>query len=335
MREKKKLTIADIAKQTGVSKATVSRILNGKPDVAPETRERVFRAMEEAQYVPSVFATQLNRGTSNLIGLLLPSLTWPWVLEVIRGVTEHLEHSDYEVILLTSTTPERTEKLFRKTVGSGFADGLIAILPPNTTSFIEDVYMSQFPLVVIDDREAHKTEFPSVVVDNVTAAYQATRYLLDRGHGMIGFIGGPAQLLCSQERYQGYIQALREADRSVHETLSIMSDFTQVGGYQAAKTLFSLPQRPSAVFAANDLMAFGVIDAAQEARLNVPGDFAVIGFDDIPQAQFCQPALTTVRQPMYEMGKAAAALLIAQIGGQIVREKRIKLDTQVIVRASA
>jgi len=332
--QQKKPTIADIADRAGVSKTTVSRVLNDKPDVSPETREKILKIVEEMRFVPNLVAKGLSSGRVNLLSMLLPSLAWPWVLEVIRGVAERVEQSAYELVLFATNSEERNEELFRKTFASGFTDGLIAIVPPGALSYLSEIYANGFPVVLIDDR-GHHPEFPSVVVANYSGAYQATSHLLEQDHASIAFISGPLEYGCNQERKRGYLAALSDAGVSPREELIREGDFTKASGYAEAHALLELAEPPTAIFAANDLMAFGVIEAAENSGLSVPKDIAVVGFDDIPQASIIRPTLTTVRQPMYEMGQTAVEMVLSQIEGEQLPEINVTLETELIVRQSS
>ncbi len=331
---RKKQTIADIADRAGVSKTTVSRVLNDKPDVSPETREAILKIVEEARFVPNLVAKGLSSGGVNLLSMLLPSLAWPWVLEVIRGVAERVEQSAYELVLFTTNSQERNEELFTKTLASGFTDGLIAIVPPGALSNLSDIYANGFPVVLIDDR-GHHPEFPSVVVANYSGAYQATSHLLEQNHTSIAFISGPLEYGCNQERRRGYRAALSDAAVSPREELIREGDFTKASGYSETWSLLELAKPPTAIFAANDLMAIGVMEALEKSGLSVPTDIAVVGFDDIPQASIIRPALSTVRQPMYKMGQTAVEMVLGQVEGEQLPEIKVELETELVVRKSS
>ncbi|MFO8035254.1 MAG: LacI family DNA-binding transcriptional regulator [Anaerolineales bacterium] len=330
----KKPTIADIANQAGVSKTTVSRVINDKPDVSPETREKVLKIVEETRFVPNLVAKGLSSGGVNLLSMLLPSLAWPWVLEVIRGIAERVEQSSYELVLFTTSSKERSEELFNNTFASGFTDGLIAIVPPGALSQLSEMYTHGFPVVLVDDR-GHHPEFPSVVVANYSGAYKATSHLLEQNHTSIAFISGPMEYGCNQERQRGYLAALSDAAVSIRDELIREGDFTEAGGYAEAQALLELSGPPTAIFAANDLMALGVMEAVENRGLSIPMDIAVVGFDDIPQASIIRPSLTTVQQPMYKMGQTAVEMILSQIEGVPLPEINVKFETELIVRKSS
>jgi len=310
-----KMTIRDIARLAGVSKATVSRVLNKKPDVNPATRERILRLMEEWAFVPSITASRLAGGRSRVIGILIPSLTWPAIPEIMRGVSEVVEHSPYELLLYSITHEEdRTEKdqrdVIDRILATKLAAGLLAIFPGQSAEHLTRLYEQGFPIVMIDD-QAKPTSIPWVGAGNRRGSYAATRYLLRMGHRRIAYIKGPSKFLVSHERYQGYCEALNEAGITLDSTLVMEGDFMPQGGRCCASKLLSMEERPTAIFAANDLMAYGVLAAAQEYGLRVPEDLSLIGFDDIPLSAHTRPALTTVRQPFHSIGQRAIELLLS------------------------
>jgi LacI family transcriptional regulator len=310
-----KITIRDIARLAGVSKATVSRVLNQKPDVDAVTRERILRIMEEQAYLPSITASKLAGGRGRLIGVLIPSLTWPLIPEIMRAVSEMVIQSPYELLLYSiAREQDRNEKdqgdVIDRILATNLAASLLAVFPGQSAQYLTRLHERGFPIVVIDD-QGQPTGIPWVSADNRKGAYIATWYLLQLGHRSIAYIQGPQKYLVSYERYQGYCEALREAGISPDPTLLMEGDFMPSSGHTCASQLLALEDRPTAIFAANDQMAYGVLAAAGEYGLRVPEDLSLIGFDDIPLSAHTQPALTTVRQPFYEMGQRAIALLLS------------------------
>jgi LacI family transcriptional regulator len=310
-----KMTIRDIARLAGVSKATVSRVLNKKPDVNPATRERILRLMEEWAFVPSITASGLAGGRSRMIGILIPSLTWPAIPEIMRGISEVIEQSPYELLLYSITHEEdRTKKdqrdIIDRILATRLAAGLLAIFPGQSIEHLTRLHEQGFPIVMIDD-QAEPTSIPWVGAGNRMGSYAATRYLLRQGHRRIAHIQGPSKFLVSHERYEGYCEALNESGVTLDSTLVMEGDFMPQGGRNCAIKLLSLEKRPTAIFAANDLMAYGVLAAAEELGLRIPEDLSLIGFDDIPLSAHTRPALTTVRQPFSSIGQRAIELLLS------------------------
>ncbi len=304
-----KLTIQDIARLAGVSKATVSRVLNHKPDVDPATRERILQIMDEQSFVPSVTAAGLAGGRPRMIGVLVPSLVWPFIPEIVQGVAEVVEHSAYEMVLYSISHNKDRSAALDRILDARLIAGLVAVTPGQAAERLEHLHQQGFPVVTIDDQGLPNSA-PWVGADNRTGAYQAVRHLIDLGYRRIAHIKGPASYQCSQERYQGYYQALLEAGLTPDPALVFQGDFELPTGRAGAQALFSLAERPTAIFAANDHMAWGVLEVAEDLGLRVPEDVALVGFDDMPTSAHKRPPLTTVVQPFHVMGQRAADLLL-------------------------
>ncbi len=315
----RKRTIADIAQLAGVSKATVSRVLNHKPDVDPSTRERILRIMEEEDFVPNVAASGLAGGRSRLIGILIPSLTWPFIIpDIIRGVTEVVGNTMYELVLYSVNDKVREGKkgdVIDHILSTDMLAALLAILPGHSSPYMLRLHQVGCPVVLIDDQGVPPAEIPWVGVDNRGGGYLATRHLLQLGHTRIAHIHGPTNLLCCTERYQGYVQALQEAGLAVDPDLVQEGNFEVESGQTATHAFLSLPveKRPTAIFSANDQMAYGVIVAVEDHGLRVPDDIALVGFDDIYSSVHVRPALTTIKQPFSEMGQYATEALLSML----------------------
>lgn len=354
-----KITIQDIARMAGVSKATVSRVLNEKPDVDPATRERILRIMEEQGFVPSITASGLAGGRNRLIGVLIPPLNWPLLPEIMRGVAEIAEKTPYELVLysVSSSNHERDRrKVIDRILTTKLTAGLLAIFPGQSAQYMSELHQQGFPVVLLDDQNPPPDTMPWVGADNRRGAYDATRHLLDLGHRRIAHIQGPMKWRVSHDRYQGYCDALQEAGVGLDPALVIEGDFMPAGARACAEVLFSLGEhdRPTAIFAASDLMAYGVMATAEEYGLRIPEDVALVGFDDTSPSALLKPPLTTVRQPFYEMGQHAINLLLNLIEEVQTSQKRwyehddtqlhvaptnrnthIQLPTTLIVRASS
>ncbi len=311
----KKLTIRDIAQLAGVSKSTVSRVLNAKQDVDPATRERILRIIEEQTFVLDIAAAKLAGGRSRLIGSLVPSLAWPLMPEIMRGISDVVAQSPYELLLYSITKEQvhhekEQQDVISRILHSNLASGLLAVFPGPSTRYLTELYEKGFPVVIIDDRE-EPTCVPWVSADNRVGARAATRYLLQMGHRRIAYIQGLPEYKAAQERYFGYCDALHEAGLAPDPELVQQGDFTPTSGYEIAERLCTMANRPTAIFASNDQVAYDVLAIADKHGLRVPDDLSVVGFDDIPPSAYLRPSLTTVRQPFYEMGKRAAELLLS------------------------
>jgi len=327
-------TINDIAKRVGLSKASVSRALNGKQDVDPETRKRVLKVAAQVGYVPSASARALRIGRSNCLGLLVPTLTWPWILEVLRGVAEEIERSGYSLILYTTSGGEDSEREFMsQVVPAGAVDGLALVIPLGMLEYIERLAKGGLPIVVVDDR-GHYPDLPTVATTNIEGGRSATRHLIDQGRRRIAMLNGPHDFGCNRDRLEGYKSALQKAGLQFDPQLVVDSDFKESGGASAMTTLLAADPKLDGVFVANDVMAFGAMRALRKAGRRVPDDVAVVGFDDIPASAMTHPPLSTVRQPLYEMGRTAASMVMAAVRGEPIT-KRIELPTSLVVRESS
>jgi LacI family transcriptional regulator len=310
----RKITIQDIANQAGVSKATVSRVLNHKPDVDPETRQRILSIIDEQGFVPSIVASGLAGGRSRLIGVLVPALNWPLIPELMRGVAEIIENTAYELVLYSvndSNHEKDRSDIIDHILSTRLVAGLLAIYPGQSVQHLKSLHKQGMPVVMLDDQGVPPEELPWVGADQRQGAYEATRHLLQQGHRRIAHIQGPLKYQVSLDRYQGYCQALAEAGLQPDAALIVQGDFQPPSGKEAVNYLLNGErERPTAIFAASDLMAFGAITAIEQHGLRIPEDIAVVGFDDIIAATHIRPALTTVRQPLYEMGQCAIELLL-------------------------
>jgi len=331
MSQNQKVTIADIAARAGVSKTTVSRVLNDKPDVDKETRKLIMDIIQETGFVPQMSAINLARGKTSLIGLVVPSLTNPYSLTVIQGVAEGIADTDYELVLYTTGLMEKNQNQFIQRLTRSITDGLVVLLPRNFEEYAEKLLKLHFPTVLVDHRGV-ASAFPSITAANRPGAYEATKYLLSLGHRRIGFIAGSMDFGCSRDRREGYREALREAAIEPSEDLIVHGDFSRQSGRTCCAKLLNGAALPSAIFCSNDEMAFGAMAVAEGLGIKVPRDLSIIGFDDVPNAAFSSPALTTVRQPLHEMGRAAASLLLRQIGGEAAAHEEIVLETSLVLR---
>jgi LacI family transcriptional regulator len=355
-----KLTIQDIARLAGVSKATVSRVLNRRVPVSAELSERVMRIVQEHGFVPNVIATGLAGGKTRLVGVLAPPLTWAGIPEMLRGVAEYVEDTPYEIVLYSIRFERNHSDVLDRILSMRMVSGLLAILPGELSRGLVDYFQHGLPLVLIDDQEK-PMRIPWVGIDNVGGAYEATSYLLGLGHRRIAYFHGPRHYYCALERYQGYARALHDAGVELDPTLMFQGRFDEASGRECAAELFSRERShwPSAIFASNDQMAYGVLEVAEQRGVRVPEDIALIGFDDNMLSARMRPPLTTIRQPFFEMGYKAIELLLTMVdpdhrtanghkNGSIEPEQRdlsencmgaepqrILLPTSLVVRASS
>jgi LacI family transcriptional regulator len=328
------VTITDIAKRAGVSKTTVSRVLNNKPDVDEATRQKILAIIQETGYTPKLAAVGLATGRTNLIGLLVPSLSRPYSLEVIRGVAEGIEENEYELVLYTTSLVEKNQERFTQALGQNLTDGLVILLPRDDgTTHLDQLRSSHFPVVLVDHKGV-SSGLPTVTASNRQGAFEATKYLIGLGHRRIGFITGLLDFGASRDRLEGYQVALADAGIAFLPDLVKEGDFSEPSGYARMEGWLNSPNPPSAVFASNDEMALGVLAAIRARGWTSPSDISVIGFDDIPAVSYTTPPLTTVKQPLRTMGRKAVEMLICQIMGQTLESTEVEVPTELIVRGS-
>lgn len=322
-----RVTIADVAREAGVSKTTVSRVINTKGEVDGSTAARVREVIAHLGYVPSSGAVGLARGSSRTVGMLVPSLTWPWMGEVLQGVVDTVEAADYGLLLFTCNRGAESVKRFTSQVSARAFDGLVVVEPENTLDHLTALHHAGLPIVLIDDR-GHHPEFPSVVTTNHEGGASAARHLRAAGRTRPLVVTGPHGFGCVRDRLAGFVSVLPT-------DLVIRGDFTELCGRLAVEQLIASGVEFDSVFAHNDITAAGVLRALRAAGRSVPGDIAVVGFDDIPMAEHTEPPLTTVRQPTRQMGETAARMLLSHLGGTAVPDAPLVLPTELVVRHSA
>jgi LacI family transcriptional regulator len=328
------VTIFDVAREAGVSYATVSRVLNNKDHVKPEKREAVLRAMVRLGYVANQQARSLAGGRSRVVGLLVQGLESSYTGEVVRGIDEALVAAQYDLMLYTTHRRKTKESVYVAAISRGMADGLLLSLPRDPAAYIETLRRQNFPYVLID-HQGIGDEHRSVGATNWQGAVDATRHLIELGHRRIGFITGAMELGCAVDRLAGYKAALGEYGIAADPDLIYEGDFVRSTGFARARELLALPDPPTAIFASNDEMALGTIQAAHDCGLRVPDDLSVVGFDDIPPAAMVYPPLTTVRQPLAQMGRIATQMLLRLIDNPQLQVEHVALPTELIVRESS
>lgn len=318
-------TIADVAQVAGVSVPTVSKVLNGRPQISTATRRRVEEAAAQVGYA----RPGRPRRRAGLVDLVLGAVDSPWAQEVVAGAEAEAHRAGVGLVVTASRGPEASwlgAALRRR------SDGVVLAVTDLTTATVDALLGTGVPVVLLDRTGRSDPRLPSVGAANWSGALAATEHLLGLGHTRIAAIGGPDRLACSAERVDGYLAALRRAGVPADEHLLATGDFRADGGRRAAAELLDLDVPPTAIFAGSDLQALGVLTEARERGLRLPEDLSVVGFDDLSVAPFVTPALTTVRQPHADM--AAQAVRIA-LGRQPAPESgRLELATELVVRAS-
>jgi LacI family transcriptional regulator len=329
-----KKTIAEIAAQAGVSIPTVSRVLNGRPDVAPATRARIEQIIRESGYVRSSAAKALRKGKSGIIDLLVPQLDNEYITEIVRGVEEALERTGLRLALSFTHGKSLGERQWLDKIADRATDGVILVLGRGQSSHLDELRRRGIPFVVVDHRGELGPDVPSVGATNWAGGRMAAEYLLSLGHRRIAMIAGPPSYRCSLDRIAGYRAALEAAGIPIDPDLIRPGEFRLQSGYLQASALLALPNPPTAIFAGSDMQAMGVYKALYLRNIHVPEHMSVIGFDDIPLASIVSPSLTSVRQPLFDMGRVATTMLLRLIAGEPLDSQRVELSTTLITRES-
>lgn len=323
--------IQEVARAAGVSVSTVSRVLNGKDDVAAATKVRVRKIIDELGYSSSLAAKSMRSRRTDVIGVVIFDLSLSFNTEVVRGIAQVVQAQGYDLMVYTSNRanhrddPTWERKVVTQLNGS-LVDGIIVVTPSTIN------LSTNYPLVTIEP--CAEGEFPAVLSTNQEGSREAVSYLINLGHRRIGMIGGTARLLSARQRRLGYEAALQQAGLPLSAELYAEGDYSSPVAAGAARQLLTLPERPTAIFAANDQSAFAVLAVAAELKIVVPQALSVIGFDNTPESAHTVPPLTTVDQSITGLGSRAAELLISLIQGEGVANTLYQLPTRLIVRES-
>ena len=334
---KKKSTIYDVAKIAGVSPSTISRVMNTPEIVAEDTRQKVINAVKELAYIPNMMAASMPKRKTNYIGLIIPDITNIFFSNLVRGVQDVCEKHGNSVLVVNSDDSQEKEGRYLKLLYSRRVDGVILTVagyrekefPEEELSLLEKMN------IVLIDREINGMTTPIVKVNNFVGAYSAVKYLLTMGHRKIMYLAGIEGTKTNRERRKGYLSALKDASISWEKELT--ADFRLDTAYQ--KIMHHWPQLknsdelPTAIFAANDLMAIGALKAFAQLQVQVPEDISIIGFDNIPFSDCTYPPLTTIAQPTYQMGQMAVETLLKVIDKKKI-QKSVELKTELIERDS-
>jgi LacI family transcriptional regulator len=329
-----KMTIKEIADLAGVSIATVSRVVNGHSDVSTETRAAVQRVIREHGYTANRSARALSGGRTGLVGVTLPRVQPSFFSAILAAIAEALDEQDSRVVLCPTQHEHEREVSLLDRLMHGTTDGAVLVLPEETNEELRVLLHHGYRFVVVDPHAPVDERIPAVSAANSAGATQATQHLLALGHRRIGVITGPAGWLASTERRRGYHAALAAAGVMPDPALAVESNFLLSGGVQAAAQLLDRPAPPTAIFAFNDNLAIGAMQAAHARGLRVPQDLSIVGFDDTIEASIVTPALTTVRQPLAEMGRMAVSLLGRLFENQRFEALHVELATRLVARNS-
>jgi DNA-binding LacI/PurR family transcriptional regulator len=327
------MDMRDIAKIAGVSSATVSRVINGLSSVRPATAERVRRVIEELKFIPNGSATTLKYGRSSTYGLIIPDITNPFFPEFIRSFEGILAETNYNMLVAsTESQPLRMQKTIHRMLVSQ-VEGIALLASEIDTVPIESMITNRVPLVTMDRRVVGKG-LSDVCVDSTSGMREAVRHLYKLGHRKIGYIGGSAGPTISDHRLHSFLLAMGKVGLAVETRFLRVGNYRVSGGEAAMTELLRLPERPTAIVAANDLTAIGALRAAHQRGLSVPGDVSIIGFDDIELADFVHPSLTTLRLPRHELADTFVSALSALANSPHRNGAQYKVETTLVKRSS-
>lgn len=337
-RNPKAVTIRDVASKAGVSVTTVSRVLNGKDDISEETIKKVLAVVKDLGYASSLAARGMRSHRTNVIGLIMPDVASYYCQEIMRGVNRAIAKLDKDLIVYTSGVMDKEniaqhERSYVALLNGSITDGVIVVTPTATQ------FTSHAPMVIIDPNN-ETPDYPALIGKNQEGALAAMNYLTDLGHRRIGYITGRMELISSNQRLQGYKDGLAAAGIPVDDDLIEIGDYTTDTAAIRARKLLSLPDRPTAIFAANDMSAMGIYQAAGELGLQIPGDLSVIGFDNLREAVHLSPPLTTIDQFIEKMGAMATEMLVKLVNGESLpidsagEGSLYRIPTQLVIRDS-
>lgn len=328
-----KITIYDVAEKSGVSIATVSKVINNTGRISDKTRKKVLQIMEELDYQPSVVASALSGKSTFTIGLTLPDLANPYFAELARAIEDEGRKHGFNVFICSTDNDVHKEEEYYQLFMKKRVDGIIMVSRDKQNVVVKKILNEKVPLVMIA-REILSAPVTSVMVDDYYGGMQAGLHLLQQGHRRIAVIAENLTELGSKERLRGCSDALKEAQLELDPKLVIEGGYSLESGKKATKELLQQKRRPTAVFACNDILAIGAIQAARESGLHVPEDLSIVGYDNTILATIIDPPLTTVAQPMNEIGERSVTLLVQQIQSKEMVRQRVMLMPDLIVRQS-
>ena len=326
-------TIKNVAELAGVHPSTVSRVINNDSRISEKTKNKVLLIIKKLGYTPNAIARGLKTKRTHTLGMLIPDITNPFFAEIARGVEDAANKNNFNVILCNTDDKLKKERTYLEILRGKRVDGLILGTAHIRDKSILELEKKKFPYILVS-RNIEGLDKNCIIVDDVAGGIMVTEYLIKLGHRRIAHITGPLTVRAAINRLEGYKFALEKHQIEYHEELVEEGDFRIKGGYQAMKKFLELPEPPTAIFAANDLLALGAIQAIQKKKYHIPEDFCIIGFDDIRLASFVYPPLTTIRQPMLEMGALAVKMLLKIIEEGEFNQKKEVLEPKLIIRES-
>lgn len=329
------LTLEDIGRMAGVSRSTVSRVVNHHPNVKEDVRTRVEEVIRRTGYSPNVAARSLVSGRSGVVGLVIPSRVHalfedPYFARLIQGISAASNEAGTTLSLFLFQNEAEESALYPRVVTSGFLDGLIITATRMADPLLARIAVGEIPIVMIGRPDVGGVSY--VDVDNHGGGMAAARHLCDLGYERIGLVGAPTSTTAGVDRLNGFVEGLAVCGRALHPSLRADGDFSEESGYEAMERI--LPLRPDAVFAASDTMAIGALRSIRQAGLSVPEDIALVGFDGLPTSERATPPLTTIRQPVTQTGARAVQLLNDLVGGAVVGPVAEVMPVELVVRES-
>ena len=329
------INIQDVAVKAGVCVTTVSLVLNNNGRVRESNRQKVLQAIADLGYNPNAAARTLAKGKTEVLGIILPTLNDPFWADLVTAIERAAFEEGYLVALALTldNSDEVIKKLWVKLFSESRVDGIMVIAPEYETDYISELRSRDFPLVLLDNNE-NNLKVPSVVVDNLKGGYLATRHLIELGHTRIGHIVGDLKYQSARGRLQGFRNAMNQAGLAIREEWVCEGGFHFERAFRIASEWLTRPERPTAIFAADDDMASGLVEAARQLHLKLPEDLSIVGYDDSPFCSRVLPRLTTVRQPAAAMAKEAVQLLLRYIAAKPPRTKTAVIAPELIVRES-
>lgn len=327
-------TLKDLAEKLSISISTVSRALKDHPDVNSDTKKKVLELAKQLDYEPNLLALNLLKKHSNLIGVIVPKLSYHLYAMAISGIEEVIEKEGYHLMICQTNESYEKEVAILKEFNAIRPAGFLISLASHSANFdhLKLLKRKNIPLVLFN-RECHEIETSKVVIDNKKAAYEATMHLHQQGYRNIAFLGGPENVQISQHRIEGFQKAMNELDLNIHPHHVQHSNFTREDAISKTNQLLSLKNKPDAIIAFSDQMAISAIIAIKQAGYAIPGEIAIMGFNNEPGDQLMEPTLTSIDQPAFEMGKKAAEMLLAQINGAEINHVEV-LQSSLIARGS-
>lgn len=329
------VSMKDIARDSRVSVATVSRVLNGSATVREELRARVLASVEKLGYQPNMVARSLRMRRTMVLGVIIPNILNPFFTDIVRGVEDAALKAGYVVTVLSSDQSLVKERRYLQLLRNRMVDGVLIAVAHRWESDLSPLVERGLPVVLVD-RSLEGCAFDRVTVDTWRGAYLATELLIQRGYRRIAFLGGPSSVSTATDKLAGYRAALEQYGMQADERLVMEGDYTEASGRDLGRRFLDMPDRPDAVLVANNLMTLGFYTIVREYGLRVPHEIAFVGFDDRPWAALAVPPITTIDQPTYDLGRTATEMLLARVSGEVAGEPRqVVLPCKLVIRGSA